>query len=95
MLSFKDTVRTCSLFRGKLGIIPSPAAGSVPSVVSGMKPAWGYSGLGDIGVPSCCAVWLPLDRMGGARFAAVIANRGVALPAHSSVLNFVSPKATF
>jgi hypothetical protein len=52
-LSLKDTDRSCSLFLGRGGIIPSPAGGRVDSVVSRMKPSGGYNVSEVPGVASC------------------------------------------
>jgi hypothetical protein len=75
--------------------MPSPAAGSDPSVASGVKPLWGYDADGEPWFASCGAEERPLECVGDARLAAAIANRVVALRDISSMLLFVSPKASF
>jgi hypothetical protein len=71
------------------------AAGRDPSVASGVKPLWGYTAKGEPWVASCGAEGQPLGRVGDARLVVAITNKVVAICALSSMLLFVSPKASF
>jgi hypothetical protein len=79
---------------GAAGVIPLPAGGRGASDPSRMKPAGGYISAWPFGEASFGVSWPSLDHDGDTRCAAAIDFKVVALLDISSMLIFVSPKAS-